>query len=351
MLLEKNPKSVTISAVGDILMHGRVYGGLKKKSDFKFVEQLKNVSGLLGKHDITIANLESIIAGTEYGLSGFPKFNGPAEIGYALKEVGVDIVSIANNHVLDRGEEGLLKSIENLEKIGLEYDGAYKSEEDYNRLRVIERNDLKIAFISYTRGTNGIPIPEDKPYLVNSLSNTSKFKVIKKIREIKRDNLADVIIANLHFGEEYHLEASTEQRELSTSIADAGADLIIGHHPHVLQPPEWIETSRGTKTFAAYSMGNFLTGQNGLNRQIGAALTLEITKPHEEYKGIVIKNPKYELTFVNRESRLKYGLYLFKDWIKDNKYIETSYGSFESQVAYEEVKKRLRMKISNLDII
>src|SRR5699024_7032718 len=129
----------------------------------------------------TVANLESIIAGNEIGLSSFPKFNSPVEIGYTLKEMGVNIVTIANNHVLDKGEKGLLKSIENLENIGLEYDGAYKSFEDRNRLRIIEKNGLRICFISYTKGTNGIKIPDGKPYLVNSLKTTKTLSIAKKI--------------------------------------------------------------------------------------------------------------------------------------------------------------------------
>src|SRR5699024_2379791 len=175
-------------------LHGRVYGGLNKKSGYKFSEQLANVEGLLGKTDITVANLESIIAGNEIGLSAFPKFNAPVEIGYKLKDMGVDIVTIANNHVLDRGEEGLLKSIENIEKIGLEYDGAYKSSEDSDRLRVIEKNGLKVAFVSYTRGTNGIKMPKGKHYLVNSLHKTTPLKMTKD-RKSTRLNSSHVAIS------------------------------------------------------------------------------------------------------------------------------------------------------------
>ena len=351
MFVEKNPKTITLTAVGDILMHGRVYGGLSKKSGFKFKEQLKNVEGILGKSDITIANLESIIGGVELGLSGFPRFNGPVEIGYALKDLGVDIVTIANNHVLDHGEIGLLKSIANLEKIGLEYDGAYKSQEDKDRLRILERNGLKIAFVSYTKGTNGIRIPKDKKYMVNSLVNTSVLKVAKEIRTIRNNKFADIIIVNLHYGDEYFLEPSVRQKEIATSLANAGADVILGHHPHVLQPPEWIETSHGTRVFAAYSLGNFFSGQNGLYRQIGAALTLEVTKPHEDYKGVTIKNPKYELTYVNRESRLRYDMYLLRDWVSKNKYIKTTTGNFDSRTVYEDVKNRLRSNIPDLEVI
>src|SRR5699024_1898203 len=118
-------------------------------------------------------------------------------------------------------------------------------------------NGLNICFLSYTRGTNGIKLPKGKPYMVNTFRNTSVLKLSKKIRKIKSKKLADVIILSLHFGEEYHLHPSSRQKEMARSFADAGANVIIGHHPHVLQPPEWITTSKGTKTFVTYSLGNF----------------------------------------------------------------------------------------------
>lgn len=343
-------KSITLAAVGDILLHGRVYGGLKKKSNYNFLEQLESVSHLLGKTDITVANLETIIAGQEMGLSGFPRFNGPVEIGYALKELGVDLVTIANNHVLDKGEEGLLKSISNLEKIGLEYDGAYKSLADKQRLRIFKRNGLKVCFISYTQGTNGIVPPADKKYLVNRLNDTKTISIIRELRRIKSKKLADIIVMSLHFGSEYHLNPSAKQKQLAASFADAGADVIIGHHPHVLQPPEWIETSHGTKTFVAYSLGNFLSGQNGLHRQIGTVLSLELVKPDPKYRGILVRNPKYSLTFTNRESRLKYSIQTLKEWVDKHEFIETSMGKFSSKEVYENTKKRMRKKIPDLQV-
>ncbi|MYL56462.1 CapA family protein [Virgibacillus halodenitrificans] len=341
---------VTLSAVGDILPHGRVYGGTKKKSNYNFHERFQRVRHLLGRTDINVANLESIIAGKDIGLSSFPKFNSPVEIGYVLKELGIDIVNIANNHILDRGEQGLLKSIENIEKIGLEYVGGYKSFEDQDRLRIIKKNGLRVCFVSYTRGTNFIKVPEDKPYLVNSLREISLLKICSTLRRIKRNKLADVIVANMHFGEEYHLIPSTTQREISASLSDAGADLIIGHHPHVLQPPEWIENSRGTKTFVAYSLGNFFSGQNGLHRQIGAVLTVGITKPSKDHKAIEIKNPKMDLTFVSKEENKNYNINVFSDWIKTNHYIETADAKFESEKVYLDTINRMRSKIKDLDI-
>jgi poly-gamma-glutamate synthesis protein (capsule biosynthesis protein) len=351
MVLFNRDNTVSLTATGDMLLHGRVYGGTNKKSDYELREQLQNVSGIIGKTDISIVNLESIIAGNEIGLSSFPRFNAPVEIGYVLKEMGVNYVTIANNHVLDKGAEGLLKSIENLEEIGLEYDGAYKSFEDRDRLRIFKKNGLKVAFVSYTRGTNGIKGPADKPYLVNSLAKTKTITICKELRRIKSKGLADIIVANMHFGEEYHLNPSHAQKELAASLADAGADVIIGHHPHVLQPPEWIETSRGTKTFVAYSLGNFFTGQNGLHRQIGAVLHLGMTKPERKYKRIEVLNPKYNLTFVERVKPKKYVIHLFRDWMKNNKYIETAEGKFLTEEVYGQVISRMQQNISDLDVV
>lgn len=350
MFLSKATNSFTLSAVGDILLHGRVYGGLKKKSGYDFMNQLINIEPLVGKTDITIGNLESIIAGNDIGLSSFPRFNGPKEIGYTLKELGFDLVTLANNHVLDRGAEGLIKSIANLKEIGLEYDGAFDSEEDQKRLRIKKINGLNVCFLSYTNSTNGIKIPEDKPYLVNSLKQKSLLRLTKDIREIKNQKLADVVILSLHFGSEYHLYPTSRQKEMCASLADAGADVIIGHHPHVLQPPEWIETSRGNKTFVAYSLGNFFSGQNGLYRQIGAVLSLKISKPDKNYSYIKVEDPQYRLTFVEREKKMRYVNNIFDEYMKENRFIEMEEGKFESKEVYESVKSRLRTYIPDLNV-
>ena len=348
-MINNKKKSVSLTAVGDVLLHASVYGGLNKTSGYTFNEQLKNVKHLLGKTDLTVANLETIIAGNSIGLSEYPKFNAPVEIGYTLKEMGVDLVTIANNHVLDRGEEGLLKSIENLETIGLEYDGAYKSAKDKKRLRIIDVNGLKVCFLSFTRGTNKNEVPADKPFLVNTLKNNPIIKINNRMRWLKERNIVDVIVVNMHFGKEYHLFPSRYQRELAASLSDGGADVIIGHHPHVLQPPEWIENSRGTKTFVAYSMGNFFSGQNGVYRQIGATLTLDLVKPNPEYKEVIVKNPSYRLTFTKKESN-RVNIYELEKWIKKNKTIETTDALFRSKEVYKKIKNRMKEWIPDLDI-
>lgn len=347
---KEEQNGVTLTAVGDVLLHGRVYGGLRKKNNFTLYEQLSGVEKLLGKTDLTIANLETPIAGVEFGLSGFPKFNAPSEIAQVLKDLGVDIVTLANNHVLDQGEKGLLKTIENLEKASLIYDGAYKSVEDSETLRIYHVNGLKVCFLSFTSKINGIELPLEKTYLVNYLKATSILKICKLLRRIKRDNIADIIILNLHFGEEYHLYPNHEQKEIAASLSDAGADVIIGHHPHVLQPPQWIENSKGKRTFVAYSLGNFFSGQNGLYRQIGAVLKLKILKPNLKYNNVVIENPRYDLTFVNREERLRYDIYTFKNWMDKNDYIETKSGKFKTIEVYKKVINHLRTNIKDLEV-
>ncbi|MCD8501699.1 MAG: CapA family protein [Bacillaceae bacterium] len=305
---------------------------------------------LFDSADITIVNQESIIAGKSLKLSSFPTFNSPVEIGYALKELGVDIVNIANNHVLDKGEEGILKSIENWEKIGLPYVGAYKSLEDQEQLRIINKNGLRICFLSYTRGTNGILPPKGKEYLVDKYQPT-KMKTIKdKIKRIRNKDIADVIIVSLHFGKEYHLHPSAEQREVAADLSDAGADVIIGHHPHVMQPPEWILNSRGKRTFVAYSLGNFYSGQEGLYRQIGGVLTLDIEKKSPDSTMLEITNPEIKLTFVDSTDNRDFKLSLFEEIVETRETLKTDMGQFDSREVYEEIKQRLSKEVPELTI-
>src|SRR5699024_3484538 len=326
--------TVSITAVGDVLLHGRVYGGLGKKSGYTFDEQLQNVKNLIGNSNINIANLETVIGGNEMGLSGFPRFNAPVEIASSLKKLGIDIVNLANNHIMDKGEEGILKTIDNLEQVGMEYVGAYKSEEDNLQLRIYNINNLKICIIGYTQGLNGHKLPQSKEYLANILKDQSLVKVRRTIERIKRKEHVDVIIANVHFGSEYRLLPNSRQDEIAHTFAEGGADIILGHHPHVLQPPKWIENSFGDKSFVAYSLGNFFSGQNGLHRQVGAVLSINVTKPYEDYKNIVISDPKYELTYVNRTKRLRYDMHLFREWIEKSPYLDVDKRKVKALEAY-----------------
>lgn len=345
-----NTGKLTLLATGDVLLHRRLYRKAKKLFGFDFVPKLEAAKPIFEQADLRIVNQESIIAGDKIGLSTYPRFNSPAEIGNALKFLGVDIVNIANNHVMDRGEEGILLSIENLEKLGLPYVGAYKSPEDQEELRIIIKNGLRVCFLSYTRSTNSILPPKGKEYLVNKFL-PNKLKSIKElIKKIRNQDMADVIVVSLHYGKEYHLFPTSEQQEVARDLSDAGADVILGHHPHVLQPPEWILNSRGKKTLVAYSLGNFYTGQEGLYRQIGGILSIDISKPNPNNTMLELTNPKMKLTFVDSTDKRDFKLSIFEDVVKKEERIKTDMGEFQPSDVYEELKNRMTMHIPELDI-
>ncbi|WP_449540129.1 CapA family protein [Ferdinandcohnia sp. Marseille-Q9671] len=288
--------SMTLAAVGDILIHSIVYDDAKTGEGYDFKPMLANVKDLLKNPDLTIANQETIVGGTEIGLSTYPSFNSPFEVADALKDAGVDIVSIANNHTLDRGERAILSAIDYLTSIGIEYTGGYRSLEDKSRIRVLNRNGISIAFLSYTYGTNGIPVPKGKEYLVNLIDMNLIKSDIKEARQV-----ADVVAVSMHWGNEYQLYPTDQQKQLAQELSDEGVDLIIGHHPHVLQPMEWIKGKDGNETFVIYSLGNFISGQMWDYKDIGGVLEIEIVKEvkSKDVTVVQLQNPVFTPTFVS----------------------------------------------------
>ncbi|MDQ0859553.1 CapA family protein [Bacillus sp. V2I10] len=310
MNMTQQPKSfrsaVTLSAFGDILIHGRVYNDAKTGSGtYDFKPMIKDVKPLIGKSDITFANQETMIGGTEIGLSTYPSFNSPFEVVDAFQDAGVDIAGIANNHTLDRGEKAILNATDRYDEIGMPYVGSYRNSQDADTPRVINKNGVKLGFLAYTYGTNGIPVPEGKPHLVNLID---KPKMIKDIEEMKK--LSDAVIVSMHWGVEYIRLPNEEQQELAKFLADQGVDLVIGHHPHVLQPMEWVEGQNGKKTFVIYSLGNFLSGQVGEYKEIGGIFSIKITKELSKgTKKMELTEPGFVPTIVvnqnNRAYRVK----------------------------------------------
>lgn len=296
-------EEITLSAVGDILIHDRVYDDARTEDGFNFRPMLAQVKPFLEEATITVANQETMIGGEEIGLSGYPSFNSPYEVGDALKDAGVDVVSLANNHTLDRGEEAIQNALSYWDSIGMMYTGAYKNEKDRETIRVLETEEnISVAFLAYTYGTNGIEVPEGKEYLVN-LIDPKKMK--QDIAEAKEK--ADVVVLNLHFGDEYERYPNDEQKELVQLAADEGVHIVLGHHSHVLQPVEWVEGKEGNKTFVAYSLGNFLSGQDKLYRQIGGILTLHIVKTIDgNREEITIEQPEFLPTYVTFENETNY---------------------------------------------
>jgi poly-gamma-glutamate capsule biosynthesis protein CapA/YwtB (metallophosphatase superfamily) len=289
--------NLTLAAVGDILIHDTVYNKAKQQSGaYNFNPNFLPVKPYLTEPDITIANQETMIGGTQFGLSSYPSFNSPHEVGDALKENGVDLVTLANNHTLDRGEKIILSALNYWKEIDVMYTGAYVSPDDQQNIRLMKKNDITVSFLSYTYGTNGIPVPAGKDHLVNLIEAE---KIKKDIQSAKE--LSDVSVVSLHFGNEYERMPNDFQKEIVKIVTEAGGDIIIGHHPHVLQPVRWETASDGSKTFVAYSLGNFLSGQRRNYKDIGGIVQLTVTKHVKgEETAIDLAEPKFLPTYVDR---------------------------------------------------
>ncbi len=285
-------EKITIGAIGDILIHSPVYQDAFNGAEYTFDPMFENVKSLLEKPDILTANQESMLGGTELGLSGYPMFNSPHQVANALVDSGVDIVSTANNHTLDKGEKGIQSEAAYLNSIGLPHVGSFLDKKDRQTLRILEKNGIKLAFLSYTYGTNGIPVPKGKDYLVN-LIDLDNMK--EEIHRAKKE--ADVVVMSIHWGIEYQRIPTAEQKNLAQFLADEGVDIIFGSHPHVLQPMEWLKAKDGRKAFVVYSLGNFISAQYNDFKDIGGLSTIDITKHVlEEGKSIEISNPPTYVT-------------------------------------------------------
>lgn len=206
--------------------------------------------------------------------SGYPTFNSPPELAEFMVDAGFDVVNLANNHSLDKGKTGVLNTIELWDSFeDIVHFGMYSSEEDSNTLRTIVQDDITIGFLTYTYGTNGISLPSDMPYIVPLID---KDKITADVT-LAQEN-CDVLIVSMHWGYEYHLTENTEQNELASLLNSLGVDVVIGHHPHVIQPVEILTNEQGKDTLVFYSLGNFISGQDEPNRMLGAFAEFTIMK-------------------------------------------------------------------------
>lgn len=312
--------TASIAAIGDILLHNTVYNDAKSGSGYNFSPMFAPVKEMLAEPDFLIANQESTPGGSEIGLSSYPLFNSPKEIVKSLQDTGVDAVTTANNHSLDQGEKGLLSAIDYYEKISMPYVGAFKSPEDKKRIRTFNVNGIKFALLSYTYGTNGIPVPEGKDYLVNLLDEQKMVAEIKKAREMD----VDLVVMSLHWGNEYQRFPTDEQQRLAKVLTDNGADIIFGHHPHVLQPIQTYKTSDGRDAVVIYSLGNFLSGQKDDFKDIGGMAEIQVEK-QQSPAGTVITYPSIEFhpTFVAENKYNNYRIYPL-DFAQKNGFITYS---------------------------
>lgn len=275
--------SVTIRSVGDILIHEEVYVDAAANADaipprpgesphYDFTPMLAPVAKYLRNADITTANMEVPVAGSEFGLSGYPTFNSPPHVIEALKGAGVDIVNNATNHSMDRGTAGVAASTRNMRDRGMLYMGSFASAQDRATPRIIERNGLKVGFLAYSYGTNGIPVPVGEEYAVNLIDPELMRSDIKALRD-----RVDILIVNLHAGEEYESLPVQAQVDAADTARNAGADFVLGGHPHVLEPfQRYPDNEPGLGVW--FSHGNFLHGQYDEKTKYGGIGEYTITR-------------------------------------------------------------------------
>ena len=271
---------VTLVAVGDNLIHNTlIAAGEQEDGSLDYTSLYANIKPEIEKADIAVIDQETILGGSSFEYTGYPLFNSPWEIGDAAIDAGFDIFNCATNHTMDMGWAGIEKELEYFSgKENVVALGINEDERDYNSITYYEKNSITFALLNYTFGTNGIPLPEDKPWCVNLLD---KDKVTADIKEAREN--ADVVIVFPHWGTENSHDVSDYQKEYTQLFSDLGVDIVIGCHPHVLQPVEWVTNeSTGKKMIVYYSLGNFISHQIELDQLCGGMAQLTIEKHGDE---------------------------------------------------------------------
>lgn len=313
---KETPITFNMTAIGDTLCHNTQYwdafNNESKEYDFSYVYE--DIKYYTKTADITIGSLETTFAGEDRGYSNYPTFNSPDSLATALKKIGVNVISLAGNHALDYGYDGLCRTIDVLDDAEISHLGTYKTTEAQEKLLIKNVKGVKIAFINYTYGTNGIPVPSGKEFCINLID---KNLIKKQVEQAKAQNV-DMIVACMHWGTEYKTTANSEQKELADFLFQNGVDIIIGNHPHVLEPMEkktiTLEDGTTKEVFVVYALGNFTADQRDEITRDSAILNLNITKnvdgkisinkvdyvPIYMYKNINAKTHKFKILDIEK---------------------------------------------------
>ena len=304
--------SLSLIMVGDNLVHSSIYRDANRNANYNgydFKPMITYIKEKVQNYDLAYYNQETILGGTEIGLSDYPTFNSPYETADAMLDAGFNLVSTATNHTLDRGSQAVINSRKYWDK---QEDvlavGSYTSFEEQDEIQIREKNVITYTMLNYTYGTNGIPVPEGQEYLVNVwptdlyINDPERDTEYQAYKEKVKEDIAkvrdkvDVLIVAMHCGIEYTTEPSAYQKDEAEFLASQGVDIVIGTHPHVLEPVEWIDD-----TIVFYSLGNFISAQyqdENYNKTVGLMSSLNITKTTKgEETSIKIDNIENELIY------------------------------------------------------
>ena len=344
--------------VGDNLIHSSVYKDANKNANYNgydFKPMLEFIKPIVSRFDIKYYNQETILGGTEIGLSDYPSFNSPYEAGDAMIDAGFNLVSLATNHTMDRGRKAITNSRQYWNsKENVLAVGSYTSEEERNEIKIAEINNIKYTMLNYTYGTNGIPVPNDSKYLVNvwptnlSINDPKrdteyqayKEQVKKDIEKVK--DKVDVLIVAMHWGVEYTNTPTAYEIDAAEFLASQGVNIVIGTHPHVVQPVTWIDD-----TLVVYSLGNFISAQTKdmyYNKMVGLMTSLEITK--------TVKDDETTISIGDVSNELIYTYYNnFKNFkVIPFSQINSSYLKDYKNV-YEKYKKVIQMYDEDMHVV
>ena len=338
--------SARIMAHGDLLYHIPIYRtALKEDGSYDFHENFDYVKPWFKKADLVIGDFEGTISKDHY-LAGYPLFNAPGEVMDAIKDAGYQVLDLAHNHILDSQLEGVISTADAIEKAGITPIGVYTHEaRDKAPLVIKEVNGIKVAFLAYSYGFNGIEEYISKEDYNNYLSDLNEDKMKAEIERAEKE--ADITVVMPQMGIEYQLEPTEEQKILYHKMIDWGADLIFGGHPHVVEPAETVEKD-GDKKLIIYSMGNFLSNQrietmqdeeNAKWTERGVLMDVTIKKKAGK---TTIETASAHPTWVNRTPKGTYSpdgypLFLYQTYILED-FIE---GGAHREKLDEETKERV----------
>ena len=309
---KKEDITINMSVIGDIMCHNSQYIDAFSGSTYDFSYVFSDIKHYIDNADIAIGNLETTFAGAARGYSNYPTFNTPEQLAQNLKDFGIDVVSTANNHCMDTGYKGLVSTLDYLDSAGISHTGTSRTQEEQNTVLIKDINGIKIAFLSFTYGTNGIPVSSERAYSVNLISNEL---ILNQLQLAKAQN-PDLICVSMHWGIEYQNTQNKEQERLADLLFQNGTDMILGSHPHVLQPMEkrtiTLEDGSTKDGFVIYSLGNFMSGQTKERTRNSIILNIELTKNGETDK-ISIGNISYVPIYMYKNTSKTTQKYLVLD--------------------------------------
>lgn len=283
---------VSFMGVGDNLIHDTVYkDALQEDGTYDFTDMYANFSEDLKNTDIKFINQETVLGGVDLGLSGYPTFNSPTEIAKNLESVGFNLVNLASNHCLDRMEQGIANELAAFDETNIVHDGVYNTQEEFDTIPTFTKNGITFSFLAYTYGTNGI-----QPTYTYNVSYFDDAQIQSDVQRAKE--ISDVVIVSAHWGDENTFEPNDFQKHYAQLFADCGVDVVIGTHPHTIQPVEWIEGLKGNKMLCVYSLGNFIGGMLTTDNAIGGEIKFDFVKEGEK---ISIENVEWIPTIIHFE--------------------------------------------------